>query len=376
MLAHIQVMLTTLEGLASSGAQQIMLDVHVLVGFDAELDARLRAAGVTPHYHCPRPETPLVLPQQMARLAAMLHARSPDVVVWLCLQIGMADVFSQRVAPLQVWWSAKLHPPSPPGTDLRISTFPGEPGRVMVGTEAWTNIPFIMKVGASRERHEPAVQALRAQIGAPLLVGSLVREERLQDPAFHHLLCSLLRAVPEAVYVHTGRHEVQAMRQALAGAGVLSRARFVGWVDTALWASALDVLLDPFPTGAGMTAVQCLMAGTPAVYLAAPAGAPSSGLLDSYFGRLRQSPALSEAERDTMHDLLCAPPFGDLWPSTSTHEAYLARAISLCTDPVLREATGRAGRAYATRYMTDAVTPGLAFQEAILQGLARCRAAH
>jgi predicted O-linked N-acetylglucosamine transferase (SPINDLY family) len=46
---------------------------------------------------------------------------------------------------------------------------------------------------------------------------------------------------------------------------VAVRSHFVGWVDTPLYAAALDVFLETFPLGCGITGYQAMGAGVPLV---------------------------------------------------------------------------------------------------------------
>ena len=74
---------------------------------------------------------------------------------------------------------------------------------------------------------------------------------------------ALLRRHPEAGFAWTGRERHGGVESFLATHGVAGRCHFVGWVDTPLYAAVLDVFLETFPLGCGITGYQALGAGVP-----------------------------------------------------------------------------------------------------------------
>src|SRR6185436_14508130 len=94
----------------------------------------------------------------------------------------------------------------------------------------------------------PAAREVRASLGARGPVyGSFGREEKLNSPAFLDAVVAILRRVPGAVFLWTGRVQHPEIQKRFEAAGVAARCRFIGWVDTKLYAQVIDVFLDSFP---------------------------------------------------------------------------------------------------------------------------------
>lgn len=363
-LAHVQAMLTLLEAALRRPGRRFDYRVQFLYGRDEAVFARLRAAGVDVVAQETPPGTPLAL--ALERAAALLAADPPAALVWLCAPQGLAYGFGRRLAPVQVWWSVKFHPPAAPDADLRIGGFAGQGPRVMVEGVPWANLPGSIDPQL-RAVPAPERQALRARFGEGVLLGSLAREEKMGDPRFQQLVVSLLRRLPGAHYLYTGRQDLPEFRARLEAAGVAERAQFVGWVETGLYAGILDVYLDTFPLGGGLTAMQAMVQGVAPVFLCGAPGTPYGGILDNYLHRARRSAEVPAAERMARDALLRDAGGRDLLPELPDAAAYEARAVALAGDAALRRAVGQAVARYAEAWLTDHSLPARTF-EALLVG--------
>lgn len=358
-LAHVQAMLTLLEAAMRQPGRRFDYRVQFLYGRDEAVFARLRAAGVAVLVQETPPGTPLAL--ALERCAALLAADPPAALVWLCAPQGLGYGFGRRLAPVQVWWSVKFHPPAAPDAELRIGGFAGHGPRVMVDGVPWANLPGSIDPQL-RAVPEPERRALRARFGEGVLLGSLAREEKMADPGFQQVVLSVLQRVPGAHYLYTGREDLPEFRARLAAAGVAERAHFVGWVETGLYAGILDVYLDSFPLGGGLTAMQAMVQGVAPVFLCGAPGTPYGGILDNYLHRARRSAEVPAAERAARDALLRDGEGRDLLPELPDAEAYLARAVALAGDAALRRQVGEAVARYAAAWLTDHSLPARAFE--------------
>jgi predicted O-linked N-acetylglucosamine transferase (SPINDLY family) len=107
---------------------------------------------------------------------------------------------------------------------------------------------------------DPAAKELRASYDADVVLGTLARTEKLNSAPFLSAVAQVLRANPRAIWLWTGREMHPAIEAHMRAAGVARQCRFVGWIDTALYASSLDIFLESFPVGCGTTGYQALRA--------------------------------------------------------------------------------------------------------------------
>jgi hypothetical protein len=367
-LAHVQALLTMLAACARLPSR-FHYTVHFLQGHDMAVFDRLQAAGAAVVAHDLPRDAPLA--DMIDLLALRLRQARVAGVVWLCSPIGLAYAFGRRLAPVQVWWSLKFHPAAAPDADLRLGGFSGQGEAVTVEGIPWRNLPD--SIDPQIPADAAARQAtLRARFGGGLLLGSLAREEKLADAGFQEAIIAILRQLPGARYLYTGRRDLPEFRARLRSAGCADRAEFLGWVETGVFAGLLDLYLDSFPLGGGLTAMQAMVSGVAPVFLAHPPGAPLAGVLDNVLHRQRHGAAVPPAERTARDALLRDPAGADLLPPLPRVEDYVARAVQLGRDAGLRQAVGAAVARYAAAFLLDHAAPARAFEAALagLPGLA------
>jgi hypothetical protein len=195
-------------------------------------------------------------------LRGRMEANGEDTAVWVAAPPAALFVFGARVAPVQVFWSLKYHPIRGPEIDgyLTYGSW-GERERVFHG-QRWTVCPVPLALDP-RPPARADVEALRKRFPERVLLGTLAREEKIASRPFLESVVALLRRHPEAGFVWTGRERAGAIESFFASHGVAERCHFVGWVDTPLYAAILDVFLETFPLGCGITGYQALGAGVP-----------------------------------------------------------------------------------------------------------------
>ena len=195
-------------------------------------------------------------------LRERMAAHGDRIAVWVSVPPMALFVLSTRVAPVQVFWSLKHHPIRAPDIDGYITYGSwGERERVFHG-QSWTVCPVPLALDPRPPRSED-VAALRARFPERVLAGTLAREEKIASRRFLESVVAILRRHPEVGYLWTGRQQHPGIAQFFHAQGVGERVHFVGWVDTPLYAAALDLFLETFPLGCGITGYQAMGAGVP-----------------------------------------------------------------------------------------------------------------
>lgn len=257
-------------------------------------------------------------------LRGRIAANGEGTAVWVSAPPAALFVFGARVAPVQVFWSLKYHPVRAPEIDGYITYGSwGERERDFHG-QRWTVCPVPLALDP-RTPDPRAVEGLRARFPERVLLGTLAREEKIASRPFLESVAAILKRHPEAGFLWTGRARHAGIESLLASLGVADRCHFAGWVDTPLYAAALDVFLETFPLGCGITGYQALGAGVPLLsYLdantvfgmqywaeiAARGGAATREILDEYPVLVARDPAeyVELASR-----LIADPAFRESW---------------------------------------------------------------
>lgn len=228
--------------------------------------ARAAALGVPVETFPPR-QAPYV--ERIDWLRERIAADAVAAAVWVSSPTHALYAFARRIAPVQVFWSLRYHPVRLPEIDGYITYGAWQEAERVFHGQAWTVCPVPLALDP-RLPAADEVARLRARFPEPLLVGTLAREEKIDSPAFLEAVAEVLRRNPRCGYLWTGRKPHAGIEETFRRAGVADRCHFVGWVDTPLFAAALDLFLETFPLGCGITGYQALAAGVPVLSYALP----------------------------------------------------------------------------------------------------------
>jgi hypothetical protein len=166
-----------------------------------------------------------------------------------------------RLAPVPIFWALRFHPLAAPYIDGYITWGAADEVTRRHGSQDWQVVPVPFAIEEARPARSE-IDELRRRFPEPLLLGTLAREDKINSAPFLEAVSKILGANPQAGFLWTGRQEHPAVAETFRAAGVAQRCHFVGWVDTRLYAAALDVFLDTFPHGCGVTSYQAFAAGT------------------------------------------------------------------------------------------------------------------
>ena len=101
---------------------------------------------------------------------------------------------------------------------------------------------------------ERAVAELRSKYERyDVILATLARTEKMNSDTYLEAVAEILRRHPKAVFLWTGFERHPRIARYWDDAGVGERCIYVGWVDTQVYARAIDVFLDTAPAGCGVT---------------------------------------------------------------------------------------------------------------------------
>ena len=348
MLAHVMVLIETLEAVRNVGPRNYEFTVFVLGGRHPRMREKLTACGVQVRYldeHVKSSHGRLLELQRILREENFLG------VIWTSLVTLMAMAFPQRIAPLQVWWAMKYHAGDMAEIDARMGLENVVLSKRLEGYE-WRTI------GNSSARwivpgRDAEAAALRATWPADRVVAACVgREEKLDSPEFLRAVSTLLQRHPEMLFVWTGRNRRASIQSHFEREGVADRTHFAGWVDTKLYAQAVDVFLDSFPFPCGFSLKEAMAAGKPAVMMrtheSLETGVPGA-LSPVARGETRLAPEVDAKLRGIFTD---RAEF-DLYLCAEAPEGYVEMASRVISDPAWRARVGAANRAYIEAFVSS-----------------------
>lgn len=288
-----------------------------------------------------------------AKISALRERLRDDRVgcaVWVSLLPGATFALASGLAPAQIFWALKFHPVTGPYIDGYLTNgAPGEKER-RIGNQAWRVVPTPLAIELP-SRDAGRIKEIRAGYPESFLFGTVAREEKIRSPDFLKAVAAILKACPNAGYVWTGRNPDRGISGFLDSEGVGARCHFAGWVDAPLYASALDVFLETYPFGCGITGYQALGAGTALLsYLNE----------DTVFGMQFWHQAKATIVGNGSPDLSGFPVLCARSP-----EEYVALACKLASNSGFRAETGKRGQTYFQQELSQNLSHAAEFFDAI-----------
>jgi hypothetical protein len=261
-----------------------------------------------------------------------------NTVVWVSVPTSASYALAMRLAPRQVFWALKFHPIYVPEVDVHICGGHKSESVRIYNDNTWSVAPFPLTV-ALKDNQSEDVKAFRRKFPDDVvLLGTLAREEKINSPEFLSAVCTILSRNPTAHYLWTGRQQPETVLAAFQNAGVAARCHFIGWVDTNLVAEAIDIFLETFPFGCGVTGYQAMGHGTPLLSMQA------TDTLYSLVVPLRtpDQPPPSTEELEELEILTAANP-----------QHYVDLAQKMISDPIYRGVIGNREKNYFADQLRD-----------------------
>lgn len=367
-LGHVELMLDYLAAMKNAAAPEIDPRVYVFTGVHQGLqdEARRRGLPITfveaawPGGVSPMPYRKLLwLREQLARDGV-------GALVWVSVPHFVHFGAALGVAPTNIFWALRFRPVDSPHVQGYVACASCFEREDRVNGRRWDVIPLAFGGLAGPPRAGEAA-AIRRGLGDPRVIfGTLARREKMQGEAWLEAVGLTLKACPQALFLWAGRDEDPRVADALRAMGVADQCRFIGWVDTRLYAQVLDIFLDTAPVGCGMTAMEAMAWGKPLVSFKDPLTNWGQCLRPVLEGRVPDPAAKAAIE-----DIFALDSGRELLAWADTPGNYAAWAQRLAEEADYRAAVGAAGRAFTERYFGNPAYAAARFATVIREILAR-----
>lgn len=328
LLGHTEVMLATIDAWAAAGLQNKIF-AAALGSVDSKFKSLLDERNITLLTPATDAGQSRSISGALVYLREQLQNLGVQSVVWLSVPTTASYALALKLAPRQIFWSLKFRPFYIPEVDVHLcGGRESEPTREYNG-QLWTATPFPLTV-AFKENAKEDIRKFRNNFPSDAtILGSLAREDKINSQAFLTVVCTILSRNPKAHFLWTGREKPSSVVSAFDAHNVSDRCHFIGWVDSNLVADAIDIFLDTFPMGCGVTAYQAMGHATPVLSLQGP---------ETLYGTQIRSDALLRA-----HGAEITPAFLEsleILTAADCHH-YVELAQKLIDDPVYRNIIGQ-----------------------------------
>lgn len=213
------------------------------------------------------------------RLREIMTREGCGTLVWVSAPLYADYAMATRIAERQTFWAMRFHPVTSPHIDGYLTQGRrSEQGRTING-RAWRCVHAPWSV-TKRAVDPLQAERYRLQLGHEIVLGTVAREEKIAHPQYLETVATVLRELPQAVFIWTGKKERADIRNFFLETGLARQQRFVGWVEPDKFICLLDVFLETFPQGGTMTAL-AMEHGVPVVAMNSPA---------AFFGWLEEIP--------------------------------------------------------------------------------------
>ena len=272
--------------------------------------------------------------------------------VWTSNIVFLAFSYSIRLAPVQIYWSMKYHSIEFDEIDGYLTTGSFEKYRTINGKKWRVGHGALDLLYKSEFKSDAEIKRreLTNDKGC-VIFGCLGREAKINNDEYAEAVAQILTQVPNSIYIWTGRINHPEISSRFRELGILDRCRFIGWVNTALYAQVLDVFLDSFPFASGHTAFESMAAGCPVIVRITPESLESSSLTH-ILPAFRSSQVPKSIQEDIKHTWL--DEYGNiLLPIVEDFDSYVNTAVQLAVDRDFRHRIGELSRMFVNRFMMD-----------------------
>jgi glycosyltransferase involved in cell wall biosynthesis len=353
LLAHSQVLLDYLCAYAALPDRRFTPVVYILFRLrgNSRLVQGLTEAGIAIYWV--EDQVPNGNVDTIGRLTALRnHARTMSLhaAVWVSVVPCMAFSFAMRLAPVQVWWSMKYHSLDLQSIDEYLTGW--SIGRTKkIGERVWRSgrlgLPNWYDPNLSSE-----ARAIRMQFDPErIIIGSFGREEKLDSGEFLLAICRILRANSRVMFLWTGRSQLPSIDAIFREQNVAGQTRFIGWVNTKLYAQVIDIFADSFPFPCGLTAVQAMAAGKPIVMYES-AEAMETGIHGIVSPILAGTDG-SIADQSRVQEIFSPPGQESAYYCARNDAQYVAYLQKLIDDVALRSRAGDACKQFVSEFFSD-----------------------
>jgi hypothetical protein len=262
LLGHTQVMLQIIGTWIRAGGS-VQPCVVSLSDFDGKLDAALKSLGVK-FFSPPRGLGGFGGLAEWCR--HIIRREDCNTAIWVSVPVMVSYLFGFGLAPRQVFWSLKFHPVHLGGSVTHIAMTPPGDGDVVFHGRPWKKFSPPLSIPETTNQPED-IDRLRSSFGVEFIFGALARTEKFNSVEYVDAVVEIVKRCPGSLFVYTGREDSPLIRSRFSEVGLSDAIKFIGWVDTSLYSQVIDVFLETFPFGCGVTGAQAVNSGTRMVSL-------------------------------------------------------------------------------------------------------------
>lgn len=211
--------------------------------------------------------------ERLSFLRKQLQKDEITVAIYLqCSTFFVIFASSVRLAPIQVFFSMAVEGTFRlPELDAYLSLGGTFEHTIMLHGHEWRIIPGTVG-GSSIYSKTPdydlqQAKQIRKQFPSEaVIIGSIGRTQKIDSDVFLDIIAEILYYHPQVIFLWFGREELPSVREKMRVRGILDRCLFQGWVNTYEYARVLDIHLDSYPFGTGITMFTSMAVGVPSVF--------------------------------------------------------------------------------------------------------------
>lgn len=300
-------------------------------------------------------------------VAVAFYFSSFEWLVSLMSSIGLA--------PVQLFDAPTFHTLDVPRIDAYFMHAALVRGWKMVDGRAWRTVPPSLinnfpKGAADQEgQFNQMVAAARAAIldgKFRIILGSISRPVKI-DGALLDAVARILKKHPQAVFLWFGKGDVPpvAVSILIEARGIAAQCKYMGWVNTLVFAKVIDIHLDPFNQPAGTTMFETFFAGRAYVLKRSPES-DNIGMAP-HLRQVRDS-SETDIELAAAREIFRHPATGEsLIMLADTADEYVEMVDRLIRDDSFRVLVGNAASRFMEQYWSVNGRVGRAYREHIAE---------
>ncbi|MFL2771690.1 MAG: glycosyltransferase [Rhodospirillaceae bacterium] len=256
-----------------------------------------------------------------------------------------------RLAPKIIWWAMKYHALSCEDIDGYVTYGSFGEERIIDGRTWRSTLPALDNLfDPNASEKVPTIRREYTEKGYDCLIACMGREEKINHRPYLKSIQNFLKHNPRASFLWTGRSIPPEVSNIMKELGITERCKFLGWVDTRLYAQVIDIYTDSYPFASGYTAYEAMAAGKPVVVLETPEALETSSatmilpILNRQAGTRKEQDRAIEIFSDDVGDLAFSP----FAPNV---EVYESKVSKLMDDQLFRKRSGQAGQLFFNEFL-------------------------
>lgn len=307
---------------------------------------------------------PLV--SKAVHLRVEFAARQIEIALFFRGDVILESLFSHvRAAPVQIFWAMGYDWPQFGNMDALLSCIPDASFIKRREGRSWHWYRLLF--APLNAVDEKDVRAMRKEVvGDRFAFGTLCQSFKLDDEEFISALAEILNRTPRSIYIWTGTYKPHGVVRMMRDYGILERCVFVGWTNPRVCHGIIDVFLDTFPVGNGLSAGEAMSIGTPVVSME-----KIHNLKQYIFEPVRKG-WFGEEQKRKFDDIIKDGGYF----SFTNRDDYIETAVRLASDRDFCKKAGEVSSTLAFAFLFDAKAATSVFVDAVDDIVKRKRSAH